>query len=178
MGCALTLRAPARVVIAAFGQKFESQRARNRCGLDEPHRHAIAEAVGLAAAGADQGMVVFVVAEIIGADGARGDESVRAGVVELDEQAGADGFVPARTIGADYFRYHEDRHALIGARSGETHRLGDRVTVRLIEAAPVAGALRFELLSEGRYNGARRRRTRERPVREQRRARRERMRKR
>ena len=29
------------------------------------------------------------------------------------------------------------------------HRLGDVVDVRLVEAAPVAGALRFELLSEG-----------------------------
>ncbi len=104
--------------------------------------------------------------------------ATRAGLfVKLDD-TGADGFIPARTIGADYFRYHEDRHALIGARSGETHRLGDRVTVRLVEAAPVAGALRFELLSEGRPNGARRRRTRERPVHEQRRAQRERVRKR
>jgi ribonuclease R len=30
------------------------------------------------------------------------------------------------------------------------HRLGDQVEVKLIEAAPLAGALRFELLSEGR----------------------------
>jgi len=30
------------------------------------------------------------------------------------------------------------------------HRLGDVVDVRLVEAAPVAGALRFDLLSEGR----------------------------
>src|SRR5262249_60303066 len=37
------------------------------------------------------GMAVLVIAEIIGADGARGDESVRAGIVELDEQAGAGG---------------------------------------------------------------------------------------
>ena len=84
----------------------------------------------------------------------------RAGLfVKLDD-TGADGFIPARTIGDEYFRYHEDRHALVGDRSGETHRLGDRVTVRLVEAAPVAGALRFELLSEGRYNGADTRRTR------------------
>jgi ribonuclease R len=41
-------------------------------------------------------------------------------------------------------------HAMVGNRSGETYRLGDRVTVRLVEAAPVAGALRFEVLSEGR----------------------------
>jgi ribonuclease R len=32
------------------------------------------------------------------------------------------------------------------------------VTVRLVEAAPVAGALRFELLSEGRVTGGSRRR--------------------
>ncbi len=83
--------------------------------------------------------------------------ATRAGLfVKLDD-TGADGFIPARTIGADYFRYHEDRHALIGTRSGETYRLGDAVTVRLVEAAPVAGALRFELLSEGRHNVAGRR---------------------
>jgi ribonuclease R len=76
--------------------------------------------------------------------------ATRAGLfVKLDE-TGADGFIPAGKIGGEYFRYHEDKHALIGADSGETHRLGDRVTVRLVEAAPVAGALRFELLSEGR----------------------------
>src|SRR6266478_7253418 len=82
---------PPRVGMAALGKNFEAQRARDRRGLDEPHRDAIAEAVGLAALGADHGMAVLVVAEIIGADGARGDESVRAGVVELDEQAGAGG---------------------------------------------------------------------------------------
>ncbi len=62
---------------------------------------------------------------------------------------GADGFVPAATLGADYFHYDESRHALIGGRSGEMYRLGDEVTVRLVEAAPFAGALRFEVLSEG-----------------------------
>ncbi len=79
----------------------------------------------------------------------------RAGLfVKLDE-TGADGFIPARTIGAEYFRYYEDRHAMVGSQSGETYRLGDAVSVRLVEAAPVAGALRFELLSEGRPGEAR-----------------------
>lgn len=74
---------------------------------------------------------------------------VRAGLfVKLDD-TGADGFIPVRTLGAEYFNYDESRHAMIGSRSGRMYRLGDSVEVRLVEAAPVAGALRFELLSEG-----------------------------
>jgi ribonuclease R len=69
--------------------------------------------------------------------------------VKLDD-TGADGFIPAATLGEDYFRYNERAHALVGDASGETYRLADAVTVRLVEAAPVAGALRFEMLSEGR----------------------------
>jgi ribonuclease R len=78
----------------------------------------------------------------------------RAGLFVKLAETGADGFVPARTIGDDYYRYHEARRALIGDHTGEAYRLGDTVTVKLVEAAPVAGALRFELLSEGRYDGA------------------------
>jgi ribonuclease R len=76
----------------------------------------------------------------------------RAGIFVKLGGTGADGFVPARTIGDDYFQFDERVHAMIGRRTGETYRLGDGVTVKLVEAAPVAGALRFELLSEGRLN--------------------------
>ncbi|MBM6594189.1 ribonuclease R [Microvirga sp. BT291] len=65
---------------------------------------------------------------------------------------GADGFIPAGTIGADYYRFEEGTHSMRGERTGETFRLGDNVKVKLVEAAPVAGALRFELMSEGRYS--------------------------
>jgi ribonuclease R len=76
----------------------------------------------------------------------------RAGLfIKLDD-TGADGFAPAATLGNDYFRYEEARHALIGQATGETYRLGDRVSVRLVEAAPVAGALRFEVLSGGKVD--------------------------
>ncbi|MGF6433959.1 ribonuclease R [Bradyrhizobium elkanii] len=68
--------------------------------------------------------------------------------VKLDD-TGADGLIPIRTIGSEYFNYDETRHALIGVRSGTMYRLGDVVDVRLVEAAPIAGALRFELLSDG-----------------------------
>ena len=68
--------------------------------------------------------------------------------VRLDD-TGADGFVPAATLGRDYYVFDEAHRALIGARTGETFRLGDPVTVRLVEALPISGALRFEILSEG-----------------------------
>nr|WP_312892284.1 ribonuclease R [Methylobacterium sp. DB0501] len=69
--------------------------------------------------------------------------------IKLDE-TGADGFIPISTLGADYFRHEEGRHALVGERTRETFRLGDKVEVRLMEAAPVAGALRFEIAGGGR----------------------------
>ncbi|HWL18902.1 MAG TPA: ribonuclease R [Bradyrhizobium sp.] len=73
----------------------------------------------------------------------------RAGLfVKLDD-TGADGLIPIRSLGTEYFNYDETRHALVGSRSGAMHRLGDVVDVRLVEAQPIAGALRFELLSEG-----------------------------
>ncbi len=74
----------------------------------------------------------------------------RAGLFVKMTDTGADGLIPIRTLGTEYFNYDEARHALVGQRSGAMHRLGDVVAVRLVEAAPVAGALRFELLSEGR----------------------------
>jgi ribonuclease R len=74
--------------------------------------------------------------------------------VKLDG-TGADGFIPVATLGRDYYQYVEKNHALIGERTGETFRLGDRVEVRLAEALPAAGALRFELLTEGRDSGQR-----------------------
>ena len=88
----------------------------------------------------------------------------RAGLFVKLNETGADGFIPARTIGDDYYQYHEDRHAMIGRSTGETFRLGDHVTVRLVEAIPVAGALRFEILSEGRIEKPQRRKAGGKPV--------------
>ena len=82
----------------------------------------------------------------------------RAGLFVKLSDTGADGLIPIRTLGTEYFNYDETRHALVGTRSGAMHRLGDVVDVRLVEAAPVAGALRFELLSEGHVEPRGRRR--------------------
>jgi len=70
----------------------------------------------------------------------------RVGLFVKLAETGADGFIPAATLGTEYFRYEEGLHALVGSRSGEMHRLGDIVSVKLLEVAPLAGALRFELL--------------------------------
>jgi ribonuclease R len=76
--------------------------------------------------------------------------ATRSGLFVRLDDTGADGFIPAATLGGQYFRYDDAAHALVGDNDGETYRLGDRVTVRLVEAAPVAGALRFEMISDGR----------------------------
>ncbi len=73
----------------------------------------------------------------------------RSGLFVRLRETGADGFIPASTLGQDYYRFEQEQQAMIGDRTGEKFTLGDNVTVRLLEAAPVAGALRFELLSEG-----------------------------
>ncbi len=71
----------------------------------------------------------------------------RAGAfVKLDE-TGADGLVPISTLGNDYFRLEAERHRLVGERTGRIIGLGQPVTVRLREAAPITGGLILELLS-------------------------------
>jgi ribonuclease R len=75
----------------------------------------------------------------------------RAGLfVRLDE-TGADGFIAVGTLGTEYYHFDEAGHAMTGEKSGESYRLGDRVDVKLVDAAPVAGALKFEMVSEGRF---------------------------
>lgn len=73
----------------------------------------------------------------------------RSGLFVRLTDTGADGFVPIGTLGTEYFTHDERSHALVASRSGETFRLGDTVEVRLVEAIPTAGALRFEMLSSG-----------------------------
>jgi ribonuclease R len=61
------------------------------------------------------------------------------------EGLGGDGLVPVSTLGPDYFRYDEASQTLTGDDTGERFTLGQRLKLRLAEANPVAGSLRFEL---------------------------------
>ncbi|WP_375206312.1 ribonuclease R [Hyphococcus sp.] len=67
--------------------------------------------------------------------------------VMLDE-SGADGFIPMRAIGSERFRFEEKEHAVIGESTGGVFRLGQAVKVKLAEAAPLTGGLRFDMLSD------------------------------
>ncbi len=65
--------------------------------------------------------------------------------VKLDE-TGADGLIPIRSIGREFFHFDADSQTLMGADTGLTIGLGQKVTVRLTEAVPVTGGLMLELL--------------------------------
>lgn len=65
------------------------------------------------------------------------------------EGLGGDGLVPARDLGNEYFRYDEASHSLIGEDSETVYAIGQRLKLRLAEANPINGALRFELPEGG-----------------------------
>ncbi len=60
-------------------------------------------------------------------------------------ETGAEGLLPARSLGFEYFRHDERKHAMIGDHSGTIYKLGDIVSVKLAEAAPLTGGMRFDL---------------------------------
>lgn len=74
----------------------------------------------------------------------------RSGVFVRLSDTGADGFVPVSTLEGGYYDFIEHAMALVDAQAGRGYRLGDDVEVRLIEAIPSAGALRFEMLTPAR----------------------------
>ncbi|PBB21423.1 ribonuclease R [Mesorhizobium sp. WSM4313] len=72
----------------------------------------------------------------------------KAGLFVQLPQYGADGFIPVSTLGGDYYIYDETARSLFGERTGKGYQLADRVEVRLVEVAPMAGAMRFEMLTD------------------------------
>jgi ribonuclease R len=95
-------------------------------------------------------LIAAFLADRVGAEfKARVSGVTKSGLFVRLSPTGADGFVPAASLGEGY-AHQERAHALIGKRSGIAYRLGDEVRVRLIEAIPSAGALRLEMLSSGR----------------------------
>lgn len=69
------------------------------------------------------------------------------------EELGGDGLVPVSTLGEEYFRYDEASQTLTGEQSGDSFAPGQRLKLRLAEADPVSGGLRFELPDAPRGSG-------------------------
>ena len=65
--------------------------------------------------------------------------------VKLDE-TGADGLIPIRSVGREFFHYDEGSQTLMGSETGVVIGIGQRVLVRLAEAVPVTGGLVLDLL--------------------------------
>ena len=61
------------------------------------------------------------------------------------EAIGGDGLVPVSTLGRDYYSYDEPSQSLISEDGKTVYRPGMRLELRLAEANPVSGSLRFEL---------------------------------
>ena len=77
----------------------------------------------------------------------------RSGLFVRLEETGADGFIPISTLGDDYYHHDDVSHMLVGERSRRAYQIGQAVTVKLVEIVPMAGALRFEMMSEGLPGG-------------------------
>jgi len=62
---------------------------------------------------------------------------------------GGDGLVPVSTLGVERFSYDEKSQVLEGEQSGTRYAVGDFLQLRLAEANPLTGALKFELEEGG-----------------------------
>ncbi|MBC2660445.1 ribonuclease R [Novosphingobium flavum] len=62
---------------------------------------------------------------------------------------GGDGLVPVSTLGDEHFAYDEKAQVLEGIESGVRYAIGQMQELRLAEANPLTGALKFELVDGG-----------------------------
>ncbi len=59
---------------------------------------------------------------------------------------GGDGLVPVSSLGREYFNYDESARALVGKDTGQSFTVGDVLDLKLAEANPLTGAMKFEPL--------------------------------
>jgi len=84
----------------------------------------------------------------IGAEfGARVNGVMKFGLFITLDETGADGLIPVRSLGDEYFVFDEKRKKLVGEHTGGTYRFGQKINVRLQEATPITGGLIFEMLT-------------------------------
>ncbi|MZR31096.1 ribonuclease R [Sneathiella litorea] len=76
----------------------------------------------------------------------------RAGLFLSLDDSGADALAPISTLGNDFFNFDQEKHMLVGKRTGRVFRLADRLAVRLREVDIVTGSMIVEI-EDGREGG-------------------------
>jgi ribonuclease R len=138
-----------RALVAAFGLGEGGLPESDRGRFDEFGEHlSMCERRAVAAErGAMDRYVAAYMAQHVGASfPGRVTSVTRFGLFLSLDGTGADGLLPIRSLGQEFFRHEEGRQMLIGERTGESFGLGDRLRVRLVEADAATGGLLFELV--------------------------------
>jgi ribonuclease R len=94
----------------------------------------------------DRYVAAYMAAHVGAAFVGRVTSVTRFGLFLSLDGTGADGLLPIRSLGQEFFRHDEGRQMLVGERTGETYGLGDRIRVRLDEADTATGGLLFDLV--------------------------------
>ena len=94
----------------------------------------------------DRYVANFMSAHVGATFGARISSVTRFGLFITVDGTGADGLIPIRNIGQEFYRHDEGRQLLIGERTGETYGLGDRLKVKLVEASVATGGMLFDIV--------------------------------
>jgi ribonuclease R len=68
------------------------------------------------------------------------------GLYVEEKTSAAEGLVPVRTIGNDFYNYSQKEYALVGARTKKKFTLGDRLRVKLVNADLTSRQLEFALI--------------------------------
>ena len=94
----------------------------------------------------DRYVAAFMAAHVGATFSGRVTSVTRFGLFAALDGSGADGLIPVRSLGQEFFRHDEGRQLLIGERTGETYGLGDRLRLKLVEADTATGGLLFEIV--------------------------------
>jgi len=95
----------------------------------------------------DRYLAAFL-SEYVGEElGGRISGIVKFGIFVKLDATGADGLIPVRSLGREFFHFDAESSTLMGAETGLMIGLGQRVTVKLASATPQTGGVELELLT-------------------------------
>lgn len=138
-----------RALIAAFGLGEGGLPEAERGRFEEFGEHlSMCERRAVAAerGAMDRYVAAYMVQHVGASFPGRVTSVTRFGLFLALDGTGADGLLPIRSLGQEFFRHEEGRQMLVGERTGQSFGLGDRLLVKLAEADAATGGLLFELV--------------------------------